>query len=440
MDIGIPSEAMVRLGSKSSPRTEHLNLFHMSQVNRAKRSQATWALIDKLRAEVSGYDQRLRGLLASYKDSQVSLHELLGFLEFEDDIFYEAFQLPLEQDGFVVADEKGKKMTKDYLYERWRRGLDARVYNDRVAHPGIWKLPLDDRNFKVNYWKKLMADKATAIVQAIKSYDASQSQLKKMLDEHKAEILRSKRIVACTTTGAAMYAELLQNAGPEVVLVEEAGEILESHVLTAMTPTTKQLILIGDHKQLRPRVNNFALTVESGDGFDLNRSLFERLILSGFPHTTLTCQHRMHPEISKLVRHLTYPDLCDADSTQNRLPLCGLQYRVIFVNHNQLETSEAQTSDRRDEGASVSKRNEYEADMVLQIVRYLGQQGFGTSEQVVLTPYLGQLALLRKKLGEEQDPVLNDLDSYDLIKAGLLTAENAPSKRKIRLSTIGALL
>jgi hypothetical protein len=33
--------------------------------------------------------------------------------------------------------------------------------------------------------------------------------------------------------------------------------------------------------------------------------------------------------------------------------------------------------------------------MILKIVRYMAQQGYGTAQQVVLTPYLGQLNLLR---------------------------------------------
>ncbi|KAK8428842.1 putative AAA family ATPase [Phyllosticta citricarpa] len=416
MKIGIPDDVMVRLGSKSSPRTEHLNLHHMKQINQARRSQSTWALIDKLRGEVQGYEDRLRKLLVSYKNASIGLDELFGFLEFEDELFFEAFQVPEEERGFIKVGGRGEVVTKDYLYERWRRNLDPGVYKDRTLQPAIWNLGQSDRESKIQQWtRRIMEEKVTAIIQAVKSYDASQSQLKKTLDEQKAEILRSKRIVACTTTGAAMHTELLQNVSPDIIL----------------------LILIGDHKQLRPKVNNFALTVERGDGYDLNRSLFERLILAGFPHTTLTSQHRMHPEISQLVRHLTYPSLRDAPRTSKRPSLRGLQDRVIFLNHSNLEGAEERTWDRRDEGSSVSKRNNFEADMVLQIVRYLGQQGYGTGEQVVLTPYLGQLALLRKKLGQENDPVLNDLDSFDLVKAGLIAPESAAhSRKKIKLSTI----
>ena len=66
---------------------------------------------------------------------------------------------------------------------------------------------------------------------------------------------------------------------------------------------------IGDHKQLRPKVEFHPLSVASGGGHDLNVSLFERLVTSGFPHAALAVQHRMHPDISELVRECTYPHL-----------------------------------------------------------------------------------------------------------------------------------
>jgi hypothetical protein len=88
----------------------------------------------------------------------------------------------------------------------------------------------------------------------------------------------------------------------------------------------------------------------------------------------------------------------------------------------------------------VSKQNLWEASMILKVVRYMAQQGYGTAQQVVLTPYLGQLVLLREQLARENDPVLNDLDSAELVKAGLLTQASASStKGVIRLSTIGTL-
>lgn len=110
-------------------------------------------------------------------------------------------------------------------------------------------------------------------------------------------------------------------------------------------------------RQLRPKVNNYKLTVEKGEGYDLNRSMFERLVLQGYPHTTLSQQHRMRPEISMLVRELTYPELRDDPSTRGRSNVRGLTDNVVFVNHNHPEDDFTQAKDRRDISTKSSKQN-----------------------------------------------------------------------------------
>jgi hypothetical protein len=84
--------------------------------------------------------------------------------------------------------------------------------------------------------------------------------------------------------------------------------------------------------------------------------------------------------------------------------------------------------------------NRFEVGMVLNILRYLGQQGYHTDKIVILTPYLGQLRQLQEALKKTHDPVLNDLDAYDLIRAGLTTPSAAKLLRKpIRVATIGTV-
>lgn len=189
-------------------------------------------------------------------------------------------------------------------------------------------------------------------------------------------------------------------------------------------------------------MNNYQLTVEKGEGYDLNRSLFERLVLKGYPHETLSQQHRMRPEISALVRHLTYPDLIDAPKTQGRDDIKGLRSNVTFIHHTEPEDDLVELNHFGDAGELVgtksSKKNKHEVQMVLKILRYLGQQGYRTDQIVILTPYLGQLRALQEALKVDNDPVLNDLDSADLVRAGLVTAAAAKLvKKPIRLATIG---
>ena len=95
------------------------------------------------------------------------------------------------------------------------------------------------------------------------------------------------RIIGCTSTGAAMNEDLLACFSPRVVFLEEAGEVLEAHILAGVPEDVKHLIMIGDHKQLRPKIENYELSVLSGNGYDLNRSLFERMILGGCENKSL---------------------------------------------------------------------------------------------------------------------------------------------------------
>ena len=50
-----------------------------------------------------------------------------------------------------------------------------------------------------------------------------------------------------------------QSLSPKVLMVEEAGQVLEAHVLGSLVPSVEHLILIGDPLQLQPTLNNFSM-------------------------------------------------------------------------------------------------------------------------------------------------------------------------------------
>ncbi|KAH8689078.1 P-loop containing nucleoside triphosphate hydrolase protein [Talaromyces proteolyticus] len=438
MDIGIPRESMVRLGSKSTSRTKMLGLFEQSTQN----SQISGLYVSERRQKLDEMSTILQETSKSFLNKHVIKRDILEYIEFSNDSdFYDAFTLPDNESDFTPVGSDGKAIDKYYLLDQWLNGHDAGIFNKHVLpeHVGIWAMSFSDRKRRFEKWtQELFEDWIASFITLFEDYARVEKELDDYFyDKKYAETLRQKRIIACTTTAAAKYTRALQAAKSGVIIVEEAGEILESHVLTAMTGDTKQLVLIGDHKQLRPKINNYALSVEKGDGYDLNRSLFERLVLRGFPHTALSKQHRMRPEISRLIRDLTYPDLSDASKTLNRPHLRGFQNDVIFVNHDEFETDLLNYTEKRDPSVNSSKQNPFEVQMALMAVRYLGQQGYNTEEIIILTPYLGQLSLLRTELSKTNDPILNDLDSSDLIEAGLMNSGTAKLTRQpIRISTI----
>lgn len=441
LDLGIAEYQMVRLGSKSTARTCPFLLSALRSEYR--RTKDAWTVIDGLKHDADEHSDELKRAFNNYMQSSPGFRDVQDYLEFseDDEIFFEAFIVPSENDRFRTVGSRGKAVKPDYLYDRWRIGSGPGVYARQALsqHKAIWDIEPSQRQKLVNKWfSAILREKVERVQSLARQYDLAQSLMDVQFNESKVHTLRAKRVIGSTTTGAAMYTKLLESAQPDIVIVEEAGEIQESHVLTALTSSVKQLVLIGDHKQLRPKINNYNMTVEKGEGYDLNRSMFERLILQGHPHTTLQKQHRMHPDISVLVRELTYPDLEDDTKTKLRDVIRGVEDRVVFVNHSHPEEQNEKLVDRRDPGVKASKENRFEAQMVLKIVKYLAQQGYKTTNLVVLTPYLGQLRLVRDMLMDEVDPLLSDLDSHDLIQAGLLTQAAANvNKSQLRISTIG---
>ncbi|KAL4079908.1 P-loop containing nucleoside triphosphate hydrolase protein [Scleroderma yunnanense] len=440
MDIGIDSENIVRLGGRHNSAVSHLSIHNLAK-EKYVRSKAQWTLVDATKEQVNHFNQRLHDSFKDFLSARVDTNTILSYIEFEDPDYFEAFQVPGRANGMNIIGPKKTVVDDRFLISRWVRGQDAWNFKNEpnvqsAAH--IWSMDPALRREKVDNWKLgIMKEIVEAICVSGKGFNDGQDDLSRKFGESVVAQLKSKRIIGCTTTGAAKFTEDLRAVSPDVLLVEEAGEILESHIITALGPNTKQMILIGDHQQLRPKVNNYNLTVEKGEGFDLNRSLFERLVRKGFPHVTLSVQHRMRPEISAFIRALTYPDLEDSPKTQNRDDIRGLQSNVVFLNHSHAEDEDERISDRGDGGTMSSKHNTFEVQMVLKVVRYLAQQGYGSDNIVILTPYLGQLSMLRDELQNETDAVLNDLDSKDLSKAGLLSSTNTNKRKtRIRLATI----
>jgi superfamily I DNA and/or RNA helicase len=166
--------------------------------------------------------------------------------------------------------------------------------------------------------------------------------------------------------------------------------------------------------------------------------------MEGHPYCPLSKQHRMRPEISALIRHLTYPDLTDGPNTGSRPPIRGLQNTVIFIDHDRPEDNNSSLFDPRNLEATTSKRNMFEVDMIVKIVRYLKRQGYGSNKITVLTPYLGQLIMLREALAVDNEVMFGEIDTEALEAAGLsdrlrgLFLEGL-RKQCLKIATIGEI-
>lgn len=62
-----------------------------------------------------------------------------------------------------------------------------------------------------------------------------------------------------TTTARAKNTHFLRGIEFPIVIVEEAAEVFEAHILTSLTKITKHDILIGDHEQIKPNAAVYEL-------------------------------------------------------------------------------------------------------------------------------------------------------------------------------------
>lgn len=192
--------------------------------------------------------------------------------------------------------------------------------------------------------------------------------------------------VICTTTIGSGH-KLLGNRRFPVILMDEATQASEPSALVPITRGCRQLILVGDHKQLPPTV--ISREAERGG---LGRSLFDRLIKCGMPTHMLTTQYRMHPTIREFPSARFYDNkLEDGCTPADRPPAAGFLWPdwdkpVAFVPIEGVEVED-------EEGKS--KSNIDEAAKVVSIVNDLLAAGDITTQDIgVISPYNGQVRLL----------------------------------------------
>ena len=263
----------------------------------------------------------------------------------------------------------------------------------------LWKVKKDDKPKLVQFIIQRNYDTAgEEFREKLKVFEQLCNVQTELHNQHRADILKDKDVIAMTITGASINYDLLQAVKPSIVVVEEAAELLEAQLVPALGSWTKQLILIGDHKQLKPPVETYFLEVN----FNMNLSLMERLINNGFKYSTLMKQNRMRPEFASLLLDI-YPHLqSNLDRvSQNEAAKCLLS-SAYFWRHEEKEVYDRSAS------------NEEEAARAVNLAIFMIEQGIEPCKITILSAYKGQNSLIRKKLrAEESQGRLKDVQEKD---------------------------
>ncbi|KXN87132.1 NFX1-type zinc finger-containing protein 1 [Leucoagaricus sp. SymC.cos] len=318
--------------------------------------------------------------------------------------------------------------------------------NDRqvtklLYYANVWSMSDRERSRLADEWERRIQN--IAYVNQLDQYTRLKERYKDacqeyddMRNEIRCRILDNSDLIACTTTGAASLTSLLSSVAPRVLMVEEAGQVLEAHILASLVSSVHHLICIGDPRQLRPSLATYTLSMDSTIGNELykfDRSLMERLSDNKYPMSQINVQRRMRPTISHFIRTILYPKLEDNEVVHEYPAVQGMQKNVFFFNHLHKENG---TED------SVSKSNIFEVEMIRDLVVYFLHQGSydGPGDIAVLCAYLGQLQKVRAALCHLKIAVtVNERDAEQLARQGIedgVEYEEVLVGKHVRLGTV----
>ena len=335
------------------------------------------------------------------------------------DMYFEEEIAPRDITGIRWAELRKRNMQANQIIKNniCVQDIMTKEEANNVINP--WKLTLVNRWRLYRLWvKRLCESQNQKIVSLRKSFEDISAQYKEAKLQEDSHVMRQADVIGMTTTCAARYLPLLQDIGPTVVIVEEAAEVLEAHIITTLSKSCQHLILIGDHKQLRPSPSVYALASK----FHLDLSLFERMILNGIPFNSLELQHRMKPEISHLMRHI-YDNLRNHESVYLFESIRGVSHNIFFIKHD--------NSEERDDD-STSYSNSFEAEYVSKLCKYLLLQGYSPSSITILATYASQMFLLRRFMPktEYEGVTISVVDNYqgeenDIVILSLVRSNSA---------------
>ncbi|KAL3493190.1 P-loop containing nucleoside triphosphate hydrolase protein [Aspergillus germanicus] len=306
-----------------------------------------------------------------------------GFAEDEVDLEYEQLKELEAEMGFNDDDEyealKGS-------YTNIREGYCGRFVSpdaeaaswEYLEYHDMWKIPERDRGWVYNELRGQLKEKVlNESRQLLAQYSENCKSLQIGAWERDNLILQNAKVIGMTTTGLSKYRALVASVKPRIVLIEEAAEAIEAPIAAACLDSLQQLILVGDHQQLR---GNCTVKDLEGDPFYLDVSMFERLVRNGMKFVTLQRQRRMAPEIRELLTPI-YGELQDHESVKIRQGIPGMgDTRAFFLTHNWAESADDM----------ASKYNEKEAEMVVSFFVYLALNNVPVKDITILSFYNGQ--------------------------------------------------
>lgn len=214
-------------------------------------------------------------------------------------------------------------------------------------------------------------------------------------------VLESVNLVGATCIGISSQ-KRFSDLSFDVTIIDEAGQIQIHDALVPMSLSNK-LIMLGDHKQIPPSADEKVVAACDERGIDstlLEKSLFECLY-DKMPNSNkrmLDTQFRMPADIADIISEWFYEGAYKSHvSKRNLTSLIPAVSQKPFII---IDTSDSKNRIETDvkNGEQTFHYNKLEAEIIVDIVKYLAANGFDLSQVGVIAALKMQVSYIKNML------------------------------------------
>ena len=208
--------------------------------------------------------------------------------------------------------------------------------------------------------------------------------LNKQINKIKIKILSEYNIFLCTTASSFKIYRIM-NRYFDTIIMDEAAATTEVDMPPLLRHNSKNIILVGDHMQLRG-FDNIPTYLTNDKTYNI--SLLERVIHSGRNHCMLNIQYRMNPQISKIVSDIFY----------NGEIHNGIQKEPIY-DANPIKWINVTAFEIIENNDMVNNNSYYNMEEIHQIIKQINL--YKNRNILILTSYNAQLQKMKEMINHD---------------------------------------
>jgi superfamily I DNA and/or RNA helicase/tRNA A-37 threonylcarbamoyl transferase component Bud32 len=291
-------------------------------------------------------------------------------------------------------------------------------------------------NYLQSVKNRLEGDKENYFIQSkclFELHEKWKHQILQADNELKTLLFKKIRVIFGTLVGISSWQDF-RAVEFDYIIVDEAGRATLPELMIPLR-RAKKFILVGDHKQLPPIVDDKILAqMKEYNKQDLETTLFEELYKkiehNDFRHF-LKFNYRSHKSIAKIYSDTFYNAEIETKDFLIREHGLNFNKKVYFYSTSKLDN-------RFDKQSGTGKRNDINRDEIIKILIDIEKQAKENNIKKsvgIITPYLAQRDNIRSKFGQIQNDFnmlnieINSVDAFqgsdrDIIIYDIVRSQN----------------